>query len=267
MRKIILGASSALVLSVVAVALIVTVRSDAYKLATMSPAEAADLGFSLYDTMTAPGQERAIPFLEKSCKAGEPRGCTGLGIAAFDGSGGLPQSYEKAIELLNPACEKGDLRACRKVASCYGLGLGVKKDVKRAMELWQRACDGGEVRGCDMLGTMYSALDGPPELHDLKLGLTMFRKACDGGYKSACDSALTVEAKVQQETVDATCSRWMLSCVVGSFPDGSERRDQSMRYGTRAACEAGSSGLPFRCDPCRCLEHREPAGAAPPTAR
>ncbi len=260
-RKVILGASATLALSVVAVALIVTVRSDAYKLATMSPAEAADLGFSLYDTMTAPEETRAIPFFEKACKAGDPRGCTGLGTANFDGNGGLSKSYERAVELLDPACAKGVLRACRKVANCYAFGWGTQKDVRHARELWERACDGGEARACHHLGNMYTAPDGPPELRDLKLGLAILRKACAGGAKEACDQARVVEKQVQQEAEEATCSRWMLSCVVGSFPDGSERRDQSMRYGTRAACEVGSSGLPFRCDPCRCLERREPPSA------
>jgi hypothetical protein len=206
-KRLVIGASVAAALSVVAVALPAVVRSGTFKLATMSPAEAAAYGFKLYDPDIPADQARAIPFFEKACQAGEPVGCTGLGTANFDGQGGLPKNYERAVELLGPACEKGVPRACRKLGDGYNLGRGVKKDQVRARDLYQRACDGGEQRGCYMLGLGLIASDSPPEMHNPKLGRVILEKSCSAGYKDACDWVRKVDAAQAQK------ARWRTMSV------------------------------------------------------
>jgi hypothetical protein len=61
-------------------------------------------GSSVYDAdLDAGSDNNAIPFFERACKAGEPKGCTGLGIALKDGRG-IAKDNAKAVELLDPAC-------------------------------------------------------------------------------------------------------------------------------------------------------------------
>jgi formylglycine-generating enzyme required for sulfatase activity len=76
-------------------------------------------------------------------------------------------------------------------------------------------------------------------------------KAGEAARQKAKDTA-------RQGADDAACVMWMLSCTVGRFPDGSERKDQSIRRSTKAACESERGGQPFPCE-CLCLDRPEPA--------
>lgn len=110
-------------------------------------------------------------FYERACKAGEARGCAGVGMVLSK------QKDPDAKSILEKACAAGAMRGCS------GLGQILRKSGQKesAARMFIRACEGGYRRGCFYAGMM---------LADLKKSLDdaaeYYLMACAGDDERGC---------------------------------------------------------------------------------
>ena len=76
-----------------------------------------------------------------------------LGMQYRDGTMGLPQDMNKALELWAQSAELGSINAHDELARAYQNGKGVAKDMNKAKHHWKLAAIGGHERARHNLGT------------------------------------------------------------------------------------------------------------------
>jgi TPR repeat protein len=125
--------------------------------------------------------DRALPYAEKGCKAGDAHSCINLAGMLAQGPAADPP---RAAQILTDLCDKGDAAACGNLGTFYWVGLGVAKDLPRAKSLAARGCDATVIDGCNTLGGI-AAEDGP---EGVKRAVPFFDRACSGGQAISCDN-------------------------------------------------------------------------------
>ncbi|MBQ9274834.1 MAG: sel1 repeat family protein [Succinivibrio sp.] len=104
---------------------------------------------------------QAAAFFKQSCEAGDPKGCSGIGIVSLED----PQYGEgqSAVYWLDRGCELGDTGACYMLADMYRQGVKVKTAEDKARDYTQktirsarRQCTLGEGHACELLGDLYT---------------------------------------------------------------------------------------------------------------
>jgi len=140
----------------------------------------------LYSRGTAAGipqdARRALPLLEKACRAGHGHACHEVGIIWREGRIGV--DLEKSAAYYIKACDLGSAHACGDAGNRLAEGRGVAKDVARGIELMTRGCDDGAPYACWLLARYYTTGIGVKP--DVDTTLKLLATACDGGVGLAC---------------------------------------------------------------------------------
>ncbi len=135
---------------------------------------------------TLPGQIRARPALEESCKRGVQADCVALGrIYSLDSNSPL-YSPAEAIKLLGTACETGALEGCSAAALMITDGGGqiTPEDAAQMMRWHDIGCTGGSTPDCKQLAQLL--LKGDPFPSDRERGYALLGQLCEGGESDVC---------------------------------------------------------------------------------
>lgn len=134
---------------------------------------------------------QAITFYDRACTLGDLDGCIGAAEMHASGVVSGKVEHEKAVPLLDRACKAGSGRACHLLAGKYDFALGVAEDKAKAAALYTKAfgmleaeCGKGVGASCDLVGVMYR--DGSGVAYDIAKAVAAFGKGCDGGAGDAC---------------------------------------------------------------------------------
>ena len=172
-------------------------------------------------------ESRAAQLEQQACDAGEPTGCTNLGVRTLLGAG-VFKDAKKAATLLDQGCKGGDPSGCTDLAilnakanfnlrrevrgatafklvcegiygvGCTGWGMLIPtpaehpKDPAAAVALSTKACDAGELIACVNLGAFYQYGVGAPR--NREKASELFKKACEGGDAGGCGELGTMYA-------------------------------------------------------------------------
>ena len=85
-------------------------------------------------------------------EANDANAMRNLGCLYYDGSVGLPQDDNKAMDLWHRSGELGCARSYRNIAISYGCGQGVERDEKKAKHYYELAAMGGDVEARHNIG-------------------------------------------------------------------------------------------------------------------
>ena len=103
-------------------------------------------------TPGAASDKENIKRLNKRKEAGDVRAMYIIGCGFSEGSLGLPQDYDKALELYHRAGELGYAGAYFKIGNAYHYGRGVERDVKKADHYYELAAMRGAPEARHNLG-------------------------------------------------------------------------------------------------------------------
>ncbi len=131
-------------------------------------------------------QGEVIKLFHKAVEAGSAEAMGALGRMHRDGSGGVAEDLDKAIEFFTRAAEKGNFRAINDLAFCYLDGLGVAKDDKKAVGFFNQAVAAGSISALGYLGFCYETGRGV-EANALAAG-DCFARGYEGGSGYATDA-------------------------------------------------------------------------------
>ncbi|MGD0293785.1 MAG: serine/threonine-protein kinase [Terracidiphilus sp.] len=134
--------------------------------------------------------KKAVPLLDRACKAGDAQACSDLGHLYqwgphFTEADSVTEDYSRALKLLTKACDAGNADGCTNLGSLYDLGSGVPQNFTRAAALYSKGCDGGNAVACNNLGVQLMHGAGVPE--DKEKARQILQKGCSLGEQSACD--------------------------------------------------------------------------------
>jgi TPR repeat protein len=83
---------------------------------------------------------KSKPLLDQACVAGVWEACYDL-AEIYEGRGGLPKDYPRALALFSKSCAADFARACSALSDIYAFGAyGVEQNIPRAQELARNAC-------------------------------------------------------------------------------------------------------------------------------
>lgn len=126
----------------------------------------------------------AFKYFTRACDGGARLGCVSVSTALDEGRGTAPDP-EAAAKILEGPCERAYFEACRNLGMFYFRGRGVPRDPARSVKLLDRACEGGDGGGCLLLATQY--LTGGSGLkRDEARSNEYFTRACQLGIEPAC---------------------------------------------------------------------------------
>ena len=77
------------------------------------------------------------------------------GLAFYQGIGGAPRDYGKALEWFSRAAGHGNYAACVRLGDMYTLGQGAEKDEKKAFDWYLKAANSGNAEGMEKLADAY----------------------------------------------------------------------------------------------------------------
>ena len=97
----------------------------------------------------------AIERMKKRAEEGDDAiAMRNLGGCYYEGSKGVPQDYDKAMEFWLRAGELGCAMSYSCVGNAYGNGQGVERDMKKAVHFWELGAMGGDVIARHNLGNI-----------------------------------------------------------------------------------------------------------------
>jgi TPR repeat protein len=99
-------------------------------------------------------EREAIERLKKRAEVDDAVAINYLGGCYSNGSMGLPQNYDKAIEFWLRAGELGCAEAYHNLGVAYQNGEGVERELKKAKHYYELATIGGDVAGRYSLGVV-----------------------------------------------------------------------------------------------------------------
>jgi uncharacterized protein len=141
---------------------------------------AATLGSLLVQRPANPGDAReGIRWLTFAAKRGDTEAQYALGVALFDGAGGIPPDHAEALHWFTAAAHAGHPEAAFNVGAFYDDGLAVEKDDAKAAEWYAEAVAGGVVAAMHTLGMMLAVGRGIPR--DLRRGAELLARAREEG--------------------------------------------------------------------------------------
>lgn len=153
---------------------------------------------------------------ELSCRAGDPAGCSALGVV-YETGHGAARNPNAARKLYDRACQAGNQRGCVNLGR---LSLAkndpTKAEIDAATKLFAKACDEGESSGCGELGRFLAQNKGKDR--DVVQADSMLHKACDKNVPRACfDLAEIYRGGIGEDPRHAV-ELYVKSCVAGYQP-------------------------------------------------
>ena len=112
---------------------------------------------------------------KKRREVGDAEALHKLGNQYKDGSSGLQQNFEKALELQLESARLGSIDARAHVANAYWYGRGVPRDINRAKHHWKLAAIGGHESARHILGVL-------ERNNDMNKAMKHFMIAARAGY-------------------------------------------------------------------------------------
>ncbi|MCX5784870.1 MAG: tetratricopeptide repeat protein [Elusimicrobia bacterium] len=91
----------------------------------------------------------------EAARNGEPEKEYPAGLAFYQGIGGAPRDYGKALEWFSRAAGHGNYAACVRLGDMYALGQGAEKDEKKAFDWYLKAANSGNSEGMEKLADAY----------------------------------------------------------------------------------------------------------------
>ena len=89
---------------------------------------------------------------KKRVEVDDAEAMSNLGGCYYNGSNGLPQDYNKALELWHRAAKLGNTTSYYSIGAAYYEGNGVERDEKKAKYYWELAAMRGHVQARHNLG-------------------------------------------------------------------------------------------------------------------
>lgn len=203
----------------------------------------------------------ADAYFERACNGDSANACVNLGIRRLFGTPGRAPSTS-GLTLLDKACRQGEPRGCTVVADALWQGIaGAPKKLAVAVRYYTLGCNGGDAHACTNLGTLYMGAGGPEVPIDEKKSLDLSVRACNGGISTACGNTglryefgMGVPRNVPQAEAlfrracqldDADCIRLGILYQHGV---GAKRDDRAAKALFEKSCGAvgvdGTSGFP-----------------------
>jgi len=164
---------------------------------------------------------RALVYLQRSCEAGVPGGCSGLALRHLTGRGVPPDRaralalYQRVAELYRASCEAGEPSACAELGQAFALGQAGAVDPARALTYQEKACALGEVASCLRAAErLRQGAEGVPADAARASSLdaraeTLLEEGCRSGSGVAC---LSLAERVTPERARALRQR---ACALG----------------------------------------------------
>eukprot|EP01104_Vermistella_antarctica_P012090 TRINITY_DN3437_c0_g2_i1.p1 TRINITY_DN3437_c0_g2~~TRINITY_DN3437_c0_g2_i1.p1 ORF type:complete len:329 (+),score=52.59 TRINITY_DN3437_c0_g2_i1:135-1121(+) len=125
----------------------------------------------------------AVFWVMQWMKGGDPSAALLLAGIYFNGDGGVPQNYKKAVKLYQRAARGGNVPAKKDLGVCYRDGNGVPVDIKKALALFREAAAQGHDEAQYALGELYTVGLGVEV--DNKEAVKWFRLSAAQGYAPA----------------------------------------------------------------------------------
>lgn len=188
---------------------------------------------------------RARELYQKTCDAGDAKGCFFLARAHVEGVG-AERDLAAAIPHYAFACEGGVMRACEELGVYKLRGLGTPKDTKGALVLLERACVAlGKKEPCALAASVNAGEWG--EHHDRVKAHALASKACALGSKKSCELA----GQASDSAFEPGHDRYLRLCRDGCLEASEEdpdavfsSREQAVRV-CEAACACSVESLVF----------------------
>ena len=93
---------------------------------------------------TPTSDDEIIEMAKKRVEVDDVKIIRDLGCCYNNGTHGLPQDWDKALELWHRAGELGSASAYYSIGNAYWFGEGVERDIEKARHFWEVAAMGGE---------------------------------------------------------------------------------------------------------------------------
>jgi TPR repeat protein len=151
-----------------------------------SPASAAvwfETGARLVGLGDPASLDEGLALLERSCRAGEPRGCEALGDL-YDLGTVVPPSARRAIGYYDRACTGGRPESCSKLSRLHRVGVQIPVNLAAAAEALSRACDLGAWGECNDAGVLHFKMDA--SVRDATRAVALLTRACEKGIAAGC---------------------------------------------------------------------------------
>lgn len=154
---------------------------------------------------------RAVELFNASCEAGNPLGCSNLGVMHQYGDG-VAADPQRAAVLYQIGCDGGLHKSCSRLGFLHWYGEGVARDFSVALELLGLGCRGGEARACMFSGILYATGNGVAQ--DDQRAAILYSDACEMEEPLACQmlaNAYESGTGVEQDRIRAT-ELYLLAC-------------------------------------------------------
>lgn len=125
----------------------------------------------------------AVRLFRLSAEQNHPQAQAMVGVAYYQGFGGLERNYEEAILWLRPSAEYGVTLAEQYLGMAFQAGNGVPQDFSAAIDWYARAAAGGSMFARYSLGWLLE--HGPESVQDHRLAMIWMMMAADQGQVDA----------------------------------------------------------------------------------
>lgn len=129
--------------------------------------------------MGQPNLRGAMPYYVRGAELNSPNALHRLGMAQFQGAGGLLQNYEKAQDLLCKSADLGHVQGMYNCAQLYTTDQGLGKDAQKALAYFQMAIEAGYTPAMVALAVIYD--QGELVERDLQAGHDLLARAAGLG--------------------------------------------------------------------------------------
>ncbi|RDU62226.1 sel1 repeat family protein [Helicobacter sp. MIT 14-3879] len=123
----------------------------------------------------------ALPYLHKSCEAGNMKSCSSLADTYYF----YLNDYFNAKKYYEFSCNNKYSTGCYGLGLLYGKGQGVRQSFEKEDDFYKKACSGKESLGCYNLGVRFQSSTETKNYQSI--AKEYYGKACDYGYQEGCD--------------------------------------------------------------------------------
>jgi len=158
-----------------------------------------EAGLALYAAGDLQGAQREWT---QACNGGLTEACHWTGIAIDDLAAGDAAGEAEAAGWFLRACKAGEPRGCSMVGLKYQFGRGLPQDDRKARHYYALGCDLGEAKlGCHNLAAM--ALREDSSDHDKREAKALLDRACGAGEGTACHAVQILTTQLGGSGVEA----------------------------------------------------------------